>query len=245
VVAWKNLWGREIEDLQKRLDGYRLQLHVLLVVTLREEIQRNNSKFDHLFQRNECVGESFLKHITEIEKWRVDILDAIRESHQRNASIDDGSKPTDYMLQSCSKKMAQSFVQRVLRSLHFREMPDRKKRIPIRHQETYEWIFRESSGTVHWDSFVDWLKGPSSIYWLTGKPGYAKSTLTKFVLGDPRTRRMLESCSDSKTDTLIVSGSFFWNSGAPLQMSQLGLIKTLLYECIERCPDLVPSILPH
>ncbi|RYP51293.1 hypothetical protein DL769_010831 [Monosporascus sp. CRB-8-3] len=43
-----------------------------------------------------------------------------------------------------------------------------------------------------WDSFIEWLKSDNDIYWISGKAGSGKSTLTRFILSDPRTKTIHE-----------------------------------------------------
>ncbi|KAF2801832.1 uncharacterized protein BDZ99DRAFT_552523 [Mytilinidion resinicola] len=226
VVALKSIWGREkLEDLQHRLDGYRQQLVLLILVALREDLQsQHERKFDHL---------------------RSDLLEAVRKSHQHDTIAGSPLEPRkEVFLQPYSNVTQESLLRKVLLSLRFREISDRLERIPIRHQETYEWIFRESERNVPWDSFVDWLKGSSSIYWLTGKSGSGKSTLMKFLLSDPRTCDVAHSSTDFGSCRVIIGGFCFWNSGTVIQMSQNSLIQTLLHDCLKECPESLPFVLP-
>lgn len=56
-----------------------------------------------------------------------------------------------------------------------------------------------------WDSFIDWLKSDSNIYWISGKAGSGKSTLVKFIVSDSQT---LDILNIWKPDPLITSHFF-------------------------------------
>lgn len=118
--------------------------------------------------------------------------------------------------------------------------------------EVDEWAFSRSASQsavvihpeecVRWDSFVGWLHEDEPLYWCTGKPGSGKSTLMKFLYNDPRTYQGLSSWLG--VHPLIRAGFFFWNSGTTMQMSRMGLLQSLLYQCLDGRPDLVPDIFP-
>ncbi|KAK1486937.1 hypothetical protein CABS01_13070 [Colletotrichum abscissum] len=73
----------------------------------------------------------------------------------------------------------QGTTREILRSLRFAQIAERQTEIPSAHQETYEWIFKESPDV----NFSSWLQGSRGIFWITGKPGSGKSTLMKFISG--------------------------------------------------------------
>jgi hypothetical protein len=54
----------------------------------------------------------------------------------------------------------------------------------------------------------------------------------KYLYNEPHTRQFLQSWVQKKP--LITAGFFFWNSGTDMQMSQMGLMQTLLYESLQR-----------
>lgn len=64
---------------------------------------------------------------------------------------------------------------RVLQSLQFPQMQERKEEISSAYENTYEWLFQtDPSGKSDWHSFVSWARSahnPNSIYWIHGKPG--------------------------------------------------------------------------
>ena len=125
-------------------------------------------------------------------------------------------------------------------------MPVRGESIPEAHSDTFNWIFEKDTDqeTSSWDNFAIWLQEEaSSIYWITGKPGSGKSTLMKYLYGHLQIRSLLKTWS--KDGDLTMAGFYFWNSGSVMQMSLLGLFRTLLHECLQSDPSLILSAFPE
>jgi len=123
---------------------------------------------------------------------------------------------------------------RVLKSLKYPGMNERRQHIAGSFPKTFRWVFGngkedddDEDGTdtssdrdnnvgvtlrkyqlatgggvrdTPWNSFGDWLRSDSQVYWISGKPGSGKSTLVKYLLSDARTRLCLDA----------------WNSGTVL-----------------------------
>ena len=148
-----------------------------------------------------------------------------------------------------------------LSRLRYPRMEDREDRIAQAHEKTFQWIFEETNlQQTRWSNFKDWLESDSQLYWITGKAGSGKSTLMKYIcqpddeVSDggmlPNTGGRYESrCSkhlkkwagDSQS---ITAAFFFWNSGVELQMSQRGLLLSLLYQLIRQAPYLIGTVSP-
>jgi hypothetical protein len=60
----------------------------------------------------------------------------------------------------------------------------------------------------------------------------------KFLAGHERTKTLLRQWSGG--GGLIVASIYFWSAGHEVQKSQLGLMKSLLYQIFRQCPDLMP-----
>jgi hypothetical protein len=134
-------------------------------------------------------------------------------------------------------------AENIVKQLRFREISDREKMVADAHKKTFEWMFDASS--KHQSSrtnFVDWLTRQDQLYWITGKAGSGKSTMMKFLLNDSRTRQYLRHYAASVP--LVVAEFFFWNSGTSMQMSQQGVLKTLLFQVAAERRDLIPILFP-
>jgi hypothetical protein len=143
---------------------------------------------------------------------------------------------------------------KILSNLSFPEIKVRQDKISPAHQKTFNWVFEEdkrdpSKPSVlllpflrdsSWDASADWRK---RVYWIGGKAGSGKSVLMKFLCDHEKTMAALNEWSAGYD--LITANFFFWNTasglndGYELQKSQEGLLRTLLFQILRSCPDLV------
>ena len=116
--------------------------------------------------------------------------------------------------------------QRFLRSLNFDQIDARHATIRSAHSKTCRWIH---SSFDYQDCLDDkrLLEHHGFLYYV-GKPGTGKSTLMKFALAS--TKKKLP-------DSTIIS--FFFNArGEDLEKSTLGMYRSLLFQLLEKLPDL-------
>jgi hypothetical protein len=138
----------------------------------------------------------------------------------------------------------------ILDSLAYKSMHDREEEVTKSHADTFEWIFDDSTALHDKDNekaahhFTTWLAtdqlGP--IYWITGKPGSGKSTLTRFLFQHPSTTDHLQKWSGG--NIVARAGFFFWTSGSREQRSQTGLLRSLLHQLLSSHPDIMPLTFP-
>jgi len=139
-----------------------------------------------------------------------------------------------------------TIYQALLKRLYFPNLNSRHRSIETAHFKTFEWIFTdimpqnpEGKGRHH---FVEWLLRQTGMgpFWVQGKAGSGKSTLMKFISSHPETMKHLRDWAAGKK--LIVASFFFWNAGTILQRSQEGLLRSLLFEILRTCPEMIPSV---
>ncbi|KAH7113354.1 hypothetical protein EDB81DRAFT_308492 [Dactylonectria macrodidyma] len=143
----------------------------------------------------------------------------------------------------------QKFSQ-IIQGLHFSGIETREKAIPKPYEATYEGIFRngynngQDSLAGGRNSFYRWLEDCSSkVYWITGKLGSGKSTLMNFVVHNPLTQKHLQAWAGNLP--LLLGLFYFWEAGQDnLQKSREGLIQTLLWQCLQSRPDMIPRVTP-
>lgn len=137
--------------------------------------------------------------------------------------------------------------ERLLASLKFPGLNERYSTLRNATRYTYRWIFPSildtsttaepddgNTGTAAaWDNFEEWLQSEDQSYWVRGKPGAGKSTLMKFIVDHPQTRK----CLGAWRDGAIILHYFFWNAGSVLQRSLRGLYCTLLYQFLQSSTD--------
>ena len=145
--------------------------------------------------------------------------------------------------------------------LRYHDMEDRESRIAEPYRKTFSWIFSHAaSPSNRWSNFKDWLESDSRLYWITGKAGSGKSTLMKFICqkdtdqSDSRSPQMTLTQPQRRCEKyllkwaasfeLIVATFYFWNSGVPLQMSQRGLLRSLLFQILQQLPDMIAIASP-
>lgn len=191
--------------------------------------------------QEELLGR--MENFEQNQQWQADILASIYERSWRANKRDDVVEFSTKLSGMAKAQRAEELQSRIVARLRFHGMSDRRARIPDAHQDTFEWIYRDSAGSVKpWASFVKWLTSNDSLYWITGKPGSGKSTLMKFIHANPRTWQYLKTWSGSRS--LVTAGFFFWNSGSEMQMSSIGLLQTLLFKCLSQRADFVPRVFP-
>lgn len=177
------------------------------------------------------------KHSEETERWQKNLLTAVERSQPKfvqKSMVGDGSQ---LRLQAWSDTpVAKNLVDRLLDKIWYPEMLNRHDRIAKAFTKTFEWIFqdpeRQNKDHEPWSNFREWLRSDFELYWITGKAGSGKSTLMKMIYNDGRTVPLLRHWS-AKTP-LIVAAFFFWNSGDEMQMSQEGLLRSLLHQSLDQ-----------
>lgn len=91
-------------------------------------------------------------------------------------------------------------------------------------------------------SFLTWFKTGNQVYHISGKAGSGKSTLMKFLCRHSRLEDELKQWAGSKK--LVFASFFFWNSGDHEQKTLGGLYRSLLFEILRQCPELIKEAFP-
>jgi hypothetical protein len=134
-----------------------------------------------------------------------------------------------------------STEQRILDFLHFDGMEDGYASIRPAHHETFSWIFQSSAlvgKSRPAPEFVEWMVSEDHLYWISGKAGSGKSTLMKYIYNHDLTRTNLRKWSEGSQ--LIIANFFCAATKAELPKPQEGLLRSLLYQILGQCPDLIP-----
>ena len=140
----------------------------------------------------------------------------------------------------------------VLEALSFASMQERMEEVTEAHTKTFEWIFSGEDPDLPQkvnfkpgSNFLEWLKGRSGegVYWINGKAGSGKSTLLRFVYDHKKTIEGLQSWAGASR--LTMAGFFFWTSGSPEQRSQVGLLRSLLFQILQQHKTLIPLAFPE
>ncbi|KAI1655760.1 hypothetical protein F4813DRAFT_152812 [Daldinia decipiens] len=261
VVALKEVWqGSQVEAFSQRLTKFQTQiaLHIQMsILSHVSEISRTTTQSKHIDQ---TLGTTMQ---TEFRELREDVVAAVaavaklvpRDSvfepagkhlkSQNDINIEDEGLIREVLanLRILSEKILHLHEtgkrthddERVLRSLYFAGIMARQKKIAEAHARTFAWVFQKRP-----PEFVNWLEDSSGIFWIRGKPGSGKSTLMKFISSHDSTRLHLQPWA--RGQELAAASFFFWNSGSPLQKSQEGLFRSLLFGILRKYPHLVPRV---
>ncbi|KNG89839.1 hypothetical protein ANOM_001741, partial [Aspergillus nomiae NRRL 13137] len=196
-------------------------------------------------------------------RWLADILETLRDVQHQAAEeyigdvlpgVTNPFNPNQLSSMACrmahvvQKASKVAFVQRFLRTLHFRSIRDHHAGIARAHEKSFMWVFPRNID-VETDHFpkpttLPWLQGENgSIYWVSGKPASGKSTFMKYLLAHPQTLESLRSWAGS--EKLVIASHFFWSAGNSMQKSKIGLLQSLLYGIFTHSPDLIPIVCPR
>lgn len=138
----------------------------------------------------------------------------------------------------------QALLDAVLKGLKYPDLGAREMQIDEATSSTFDWIYQDPRPLGKpWSNFVEWLERGHGVYWITGKAGAGKSTLMKFLRQNGRTAELLNASVGATP--VIIAGFFFWNSGTEMQMSYLGLLRSLLHEIFNKQPSMVPELAPE
>ncbi|KAI1455212.1 hypothetical protein F4805DRAFT_285719 [Annulohypoxylon moriforme] len=172
----------------KTTDLIKLELVSTREATIEQVLRSEESIKTHLSNEISTAETAVTVHVT---KERKEVVKTIAQTaFERDAS-------------HTTEMQRNQFLQ----SLRFLDINARKNDLVDAYEGTYKWIFcgsevleNQGSGSgastfstaasnnqsddefniidSQWDNFSDWLKSDSNIYWISGKPGSGKSTLT-------------------------------------------------------------------
>ena len=233
LSEWKK---EEVDALRNRLD--------LIATNIDRHLAAYDSKkilqrVDELSAENHRLDAHRSREITELGKQFRDVFNSIGDKLQENESR---NRMMATLLSAAAKGSRYSAEQVILEHLRFDEINDRRDTICEAHEQTFSWLF--DTGEQHSPAtFDDWLSSSDDVYWISGKPGSGKSTLMKFLYIHTRTIEKLKIWAEQKR--LVSAGYFFWNAGKRLQKSQEGLLRSLIYQLLRQCPDMIPQVYPN
>ncbi|KAI0534097.1 hypothetical protein GGR58DRAFT_484149 [Xylaria digitata] len=303
-IAAKTNWRkRRLEKLERKLNDAQRLMETSLLVRISNRLEIESLNLDVLagdlksFVRRYKTGERTLVGLVSVEalKTRAHISSAstaIEHNVSKNTAIevqrsardisshiarvvDDSTATVRRDLHELQLN-AESSVHRdrLLSSLKFAGMNERRQQIKESFPNTFQWVFGDefdndrkaesddesggnedtTSGDARefpsaeypyciskWDSFEDWLRSGTSVYWISGKPGSGKTTLVKYLLSSERTRDALAVWN---RDYMMLS-HFFWRPGTSIQQNIKGLLCNMLHQIIEADTTLIEYMTSH
>ncbi|KAB8259761.1 hypothetical protein BDV32DRAFT_159176 [Aspergillus pseudonomiae] len=255
--ALRGVWDeKQVEALEEGLLVCRREAMRVLTIVLRDGQSSILQEVQRLKNQNRKIEMSQTR-------WLADILETLRDVQHQAAEeyigdvlpgVTNPFNPNQLSSMACrmahivQKASKVAFVQRFLRTLHFRSIRDHHAGIARAHEKSFMWVFpRNIDVEIHHfprPTILPWLQGENgSIYWVSGKPASGKSTFMKYLLAHPQTLESLRSWAGS--EKLVIASHFFWSAGNSMQKSKIGLLQSLLYgehsEMIELLNSLVHS----
>ncbi|KAI0505287.1 hypothetical protein F5B22DRAFT_532208 [Xylaria bambusicola] len=272
VVALRRVWSADkIQHLEHRLDENRKQITMAMLVVSWGQAENDRITMKQFAEDRRFLIDQ-LKNIDDITRsYGQQILQLIRpqtESKQQEAreilayAIDSRWVPSSFMTTETEemeeleksdhiaiRMREERIAEMIMNSLSFETIDHRESTVPKAYSDTFEWVFGNpqtgSDGTPRWSDLREWATGQSKlIYWISGKAGAGKSTLTKFLAGDKRLEDYLQQWSNPCE--LLLATYYSWNAGNKLQKSHQGLFRAILHQCLKRFPrQLVPKVFPN
>ncbi len=106
------------------------------------------------------------------------------------------------------------------------------------YDDTFVWVWKEKSEGG--PGFVKWLRSPSGIFWITGKPGAGKSTLMKYICKSSKTMKLLSDCTH--LSRILQASYFFHAQGHSSETSWSGLLHALLRQLLSKIKSIPKEI---
>ncbi|KAI1357391.1 hypothetical protein F5Y08DRAFT_346770 [Xylaria arbuscula] len=263
VVAIRGVWSEdEVEAMGTRLGKLQTEITTHLQVLISEEIAKISVALDRLRNVDITLGlkqaverrafkEQLVQSVENVIRKKLDEVHRSERAVPQLASHINIDKVTELSstmsrfreeLREVEAKISNATATyRVLETLYFDNIWARHDRIATAHSDTFTWIFKgvcpENDKPIE---YVKWLRENHDVFWIHGKPGSGKSTLMKFLIHHPSTTTHLREWA--KSTKLVVGSFFFWNSGTQLQKSQVGLLRSLLFEILRQLPDLLSGV---
>lgn len=207
--------------------------------------------------------------IEDVRDKMEEIRGSVRERNQLRAN-DAHGRPTDEQLPELFHQIQHlsSLIQhlpaenRVLRRLFFQSIFQREIDVADAVGKTFSWIFDEDqesarnvqpvSGPASEEtelrrdtskSFIGFLREDEQTFLVTGKAGCGKSTFMKYIAHHEKTTAYLKAWAEDRK--LVIVRLFFWQSQDPFQASIEGFWRSILFQLLSQCPELIPRVFPQ
>ncbi|KAF1985983.1 hypothetical protein K402DRAFT_454666 [Aulographum hederae CBS 113979] len=262
----------KLEQLNKRLNGFRDQLNTHILVSLKCNIDlisiQQSARFDLQGEATRRIIQILLDerdNFTAKLQSQIDVITHLAETLDATITADGDrtrSQLHDTIENLQLRDVEQSYesfsrpwtieaerVQRVhfenhvLEKLYDGLTKERQEDIAQAHKRTFEWIYSNSAIQENAQlNFSKWLSEDTNLYWVSGKAGSGKSTLMKYIDENPKTRELLTTWAHNRP--LAIASFYVWNAGSHVQKSEEGLLRSLLYQTLVQCAALICTAFP-
>ncbi|KAK4161599.1 hypothetical protein QBC43DRAFT_302771 [Cladorrhinum sp. PSN259] len=230
-----SLRKRRIENLEKLLLQLQKTLESRVLTTMFDRTDalalRQESGFDNLDTTLQYFITALSQGATQLDR----LLDTSFKSVKNHVTAEQAL--TRRELSTCITDLSIAISssnqhKKLLGSLRYPTMNERRNYVVDSYPDTFEWIFEENGSYIP-SKFLTWLGAPPSdqpVFRISGKPGSGKSTLIKFLFENPRTEENLRVQNPGS----VVFSHFFWAAGSsPIQRNIEGMMCSLLHQLLD------------
>lgn len=185
----------------------------------------------------------------ELERLRTGILELLDERNESFQQLTSAQLGISRQLEELQSMITTIPIQhRILRHLIPDEIGSRRDQILEADPDTCRWILEPIEGDQGYrkqirDNFISWLRTGSNVLHISGNPGAGKSTLMKFIGGNPTTQGALSAWAGSRQ--LIFGQFYFWAAGTEAQRTLPGMLRSLLFQVLIQRPSLIEHVFPR
>lgn len=185
----------------------------------------------------------------ELERLRTGILDSLDGRNESFQQLTSAQLDISRQLEQLQSMITTIPIQhRILRHLLPDEIGSRRDQILEADPDTCRWILEPIEGDQGYriqirDKFISWLRTGSDVLHISGNPGAGKSTLMKFIGGNPRTQGELSAWAGNRQ--LIFGQFYFWTAGTEAQRTLPGMFRSLLFQVLVQHPSLIEHVFPR
>ncbi|KAJ4422169.1 hypothetical protein N0V82_003138 [Gnomoniopsis sp. IMI 355080] len=263
---------KEIIELEARLDRHGLQLSnasVRRIDQLETQLQQTLNSLQLLDESKESDPRSqqeTLKSLVELNH-KFDGLQQLEST--RAQECEDKLEELSSAIQGLSiLTNRMSLENQVLRRLIFSSIFQRENDVIDPSKNTFCWVFDAPQELDHLapeatagsnltqngsdeqalrllmsQTLIAFLRRNAGTILLAGKAGCGKSTFMKYIAHHPTTKATLQEwAGDSK---LVLVRVFFWKSDDAFQGSMVGFWRSVLFQILSQCPELVTKVFPQ
>ncbi|KAK1753868.1 P-loop containing nucleoside triphosphate hydrolase [Echria macrotheca] len=244
AVAFRGLLKQgDLKDLITRLRKMQEQIMMNVVMCIWDDVSKGAERLEAI---DGGVGEvsahirrlkRSVKEMQKGPKHRLPLQMSLWKSISAADELSSGTIPVAD--RSINPDLSDTRIRRLIESLRFDNMAARRTQIKDPFPETFQWLLTpESDGSREPTGFQTWLESEETRtpFWVTGVPASGKSTLMKFICTNDQVGAHLARWAGQLP--LFVCSAFLWNPGTTEQKTQSGLLRTILYQLLEKQPDL-------
>ena len=243
VKALESEWkARKIQDLLQKFERLKSDLQLALLSGFSEKQSEMSQSLRASVDNNTKILLESNTRLKALQGQTSNILRALEFAARTDADFEVDNTMKKELLNLHDRLKLEQHKEKVLELLCFDNFYKRYDMIHKKHKDTYNWIFDDVHESQH-IGFREWLENGDGIYCILGKPGCGKSTLMKAIYQDPRTTSALKRWA-GEGNQCFDAAFFFWSAGNDDQKSREGLLRSLLYEVYQKCPELIPTTIP-